>query len=599
MRKFFVFALAVCLLAPMGMAQVNEVGPATGPTVTAAPSGDRGFGDLLDVVLNLEGNLGDLRTLGVEFDGTNYWVTSAFDFTIAYIYEIAPDGTVLNTYPQPAAHWATWGWRDLAYDGNYMYAGTDADHPGEISQIDMTNGTQTGVFYGPIPETVTRALAYDPKGDTFFCANWGGEIYRVKRGINVTSYSMSTNLSCYGMAIDERDPSHPMLWLWSQDGTNLLTATEFDYDKPMAPPGSFTGVSFQGPAEHGVMAGGAAAIKGPDGWELIGMAQTPGPDGDVAHYQLWADSLEADATEVDTNLGGTVNFMLNAGSAHAGEDYALVGSISGSIPGWTLPGGLVLPLNYDQVTTWTIQLGLSGSPITPGFFGTLDGSGMAAAQLNVPGHLGLTSDADLTLAFCTIQPYTFVSNEVVVTLLAPVPPPPGYSNDDGTAEGAVMWSGAQHNCWMTHYDSGSGDTIDSVSIAWGYQGGTSAIDGFYAELYVYEDPNEDGSPTDAVLLGTIVTTIQQAHTNTFIKEMLGSSVAVVGKFLIAAYTFADSGTADFPSGYDSSDPASYYANEGWLCGAGATWDPTNPTADNALEMGGIGYTYHWMLRGNQ
>ncbi len=48
--------------------------------------------------------------------------------------------------------------------------------------------------------------------------------------------------------------------------------------------------------------------------------------------------------------GGHVAFDLLTGSAHAGETYLLLGSISGTGPGTLLPGGVVLPLNLDYFT---------------------------------------------------------------------------------------------------------------------------------------------------------------------------------------------------------------------------------------------------------
>ena len=124
--------------------------------------------------------------------------------------------------------------------------------------------------------------------------------------------------------------------------------------------------------------------------------------------------LSADADTVP-EAGGTVNFHLCGYGDHAGRNYLLLGSVSGTDPGTPLPGGqAVLPLNWDTFTN--VVLSLLNSSIFSGFMGTLDGTGYAAASLNlppVPGMAGIT----LYFAYALNGPWNFASNPVSVEIV--------------------------------------------------------------------------------------------------------------------------------------------------------------------------------------
>ncbi|RKY21176.1 MAG: hypothetical protein DRQ55_05215 [Planctomycetota bacterium] len=113
--------------------------------------------------------------------------------------------------------------------------------------------------------------------------------------------------------------------------------------------------------------------------------------------------------------GGTVDLMLDAGSAFAGRSYVLLGTASGSAPGTPLPGGLVsLPLNFDWLTFLLIDN--LNTPLFTHFSGVLDASGRASAQLNLPPVAG-AAGLSMHYAFLTRAPYDFVSNAVQLTFV--------------------------------------------------------------------------------------------------------------------------------------------------------------------------------------
>jgi hypothetical protein len=128
-----------------------------------------------------------------------------------------------------------------------------------------------------------------------------------------------------------------------------------------------------------------------------------------------ADPLSADVYEVK-ETGGTVTFALEAGLARAGRKYVLLGCMSGTSPGYPLPGGLVtLPLNWDLFTTAMIPA--LNTTVFQDFLGQLDGQGRGTAYLNVPpippGYVGLF----MYYAYTLLNPFDFVSNPVAIEIV--------------------------------------------------------------------------------------------------------------------------------------------------------------------------------------
>ena len=70
------------------------------------------------------------------------------------------------------------------------------------------------------------------------------------------------------------------------------------------------------------------------------------------------------------------------------------------------------------------------------------------------------------------------------------------------------------------------EEITSIDVAWG-----PMTDGKPSSVLVYQDPNNDGDPTDAVLLTTADTTVANAGTDIFTSVPI-SPVTVTGKFFV-------------------------------------------------------------------
>jgi hypothetical protein len=205
--------------------------------------------DFQDSVFAVDlGPLGDTQLLGLEFDGQYFWVTggnSGSDPNI--LYKLDAQGNLVDQFNQTGT--TSWGWRDMAFDGEFLYGSDD----GIIDQIDPATGNITGVTISG-PENPNRALAYDPATDHFFTANWGSAIYEFDR--SGTVYNLWGNSkSVYGMAYDDISTDGPWIWVFSQDGNPMMEISQFDPSS-----GTYTGLSWQCALPTGFvdgMAGGA------------------------------------------------------------------------------------------------------------------------------------------------------------------------------------------------------------------------------------------------------------------------------------------------------------------------------------------------------
>ena len=273
-------------------------------------------GDLL-FQIDAGSTTGSVVLLGVEYVNGFYFVTAAGVSSSSednMLYQLDANGTVLNSWTQPTS--STWGWRDLAFDGTYLYASDSS----VIQQIDPNTGQATGVTI-PSPQNPGRALAYDPATDTFWVANYSSSIYQIDRSGNVLN-TFSNSLNIYGLAWDKWSPGGPYLWAWSQDGSTTHLATQIDPST-----GTLTGVSFEGVSIGTGGSAGGATIS-PIGGQLVfvGMHQTS-PDT-IAGYDLdllvssteWASAVPNSGT-LPPNSSTTFEMVFDASKVNKLGDY--------------------------------------------------------------------------------------------------------------------------------------------------------------------------------------------------------------------------------------------------------------------------------------
>ena len=140
--------------------------------------------------------------------------------------------------------------------------------------------------------------------------------------------------------------------------------------------------------------------------------------GPVFHAHYVENDLWANRSTLSLTPGGAVGFDLIAGSAHAGEAYVMLGSISGTSPGVTLHGHL-LPLNPDSYFR-----SMMSQPNTVPFvqtLGVLDGNGRANASFTLPAGLTFLAGLHIDHAYLTVNPTTLqitrASNAVPLDLV--------------------------------------------------------------------------------------------------------------------------------------------------------------------------------------
>lgn len=130
---------------------------------------------------------------------------------------------------------------------------------------------------------------------------------------------------------------------------------------------------------------------------------------------LSGDSLVSGLNdELTCNSGGKVNFFLENSDDQANRIFGMLGSVSGTSPGF--PAGTVtVPLNYDIFTDIVILLW--NTPLFLNFQGMLDSDGRGHALLNVfsidPGAAGVT----MHFAYILAKPIDYASNPVKVTIV--------------------------------------------------------------------------------------------------------------------------------------------------------------------------------------
>jgi len=113
--------------------------------------------------------------------------------------------------------------------------------------------------------------------------------------------------------------------------------------------------------------------------------------------------------------GGTVNLSLDAGMDNGGRNYLIVGGVSGTEPGFPLPGGLAtLPINWDWFSD--LEMSLLGTVFFQDFLGTLDEGGEAQAVFYFPGYPG-SAGLVFSFAFCCNCPFDFASNAIEIEIV--------------------------------------------------------------------------------------------------------------------------------------------------------------------------------------
>ena len=167
-----------------------------------------------------------------------------------------------------------------------------------------------------------------------------------------------------------------------------------------------------------------------------------------------------------------------------------------------------------------------------------------------------------------------------------------YQLDDGVMNRALTF-GAGDIMWINAFESVRGATvITSLAAAWG--AGISIGDP--VKLLLYDDPTNNGDPSNAELLEVVSTTISTTTTNDF-QEVAIPPTVVSGSFFVAALYRGDRDDLN-PAPLDETDPQ----GASWVTGSFFTGgiDIENPGgSDRGLnKIDSFGFPGNWLLRAN-
>ncbi|TKJ37933.1 hypothetical protein CEE37_13290 [candidate division LCP-89 bacterium B3_LCP] len=309
------------------------------------------------------GSFSGYQILGVEFAQDWFFVAATEQGTMTpVIIKFDRDGNLIGIFNQSTTGW---GWRDLTYDGSYIYGSGNTT----IEAMDL-NGNLVPSMNIPGPINPCGALAYDPEFDHFWVTSWSDQLYEIDRNGNVISSGNHGLSGLYGIAWDDGDPDGP--WLWMVDQVGGLTFYQFDPRSHV-----FTGLTYTLPLLPGLTSQTAGGLFFTDEWNpdyyVVGgnVQGTPG-DGiyilemypNIIQYDIFVDIDYVSGSPVP-NSGGNLYFDIfieNQGNIPADFDAWLAVSYEGQDPITLItrsledfpPGGIIerQDMWYPVPRTW-------------------------------------------------------------------------------------------------------------------------------------------------------------------------------------------------------------------------------------------------------
>ena|GEM_PF-850713 len=299
--------------------------------VQAATMGRSNLGDL-QFMWPAELICHDFQIVGCETNGSYFFLTGASNGTDPNkVYVLDFNGNLVNSFDQPGT--TDWGWIDMAWDGQYFYAGHE-----NSNLIDVFTEDGTVVNQIPAPVYWPVGMAYDPATDHLWTTDRFNDqnLYEITKDGTVVNEFSNTKL-IYGFAWDDVSPGGPYLWASVfVDPDPQCTFWQID---PAT--GTYTGVSFEAQLpQGGSVSNKACALGFTTAWNtsagvLFGIQQcdTPAPGDQLAGYFICNSSVQDTTPPVTTcSLEGTmqgdvyispVTILLNATDDLSGVDYTM------------------------------------------------------------------------------------------------------------------------------------------------------------------------------------------------------------------------------------------------------------------------------------
>lgn len=168
--------------------------------------------------------------------------------------------------------------------------------------------------------------------------------------------------------------------------------------------------------------------------------------------------------------------------------------------------------------------------------------------------------------------------------------------DDGVSEGVWGRVGGGTSCWLQTFGAPeSTEVLSTVSVVYGTA--AHAVDapanGTRTTIAIWEDPDDDGNPDDAVLIRTQMSAVDGAGTDVYQVTNLVPPLAVSGRYFVGVIVTHPAGT--FPA---STDSAISSIGRMWFTGGPAgTFDAANlaGNADPLYDVGAYALGVHAFL----
>ncbi len=168
----------------------------------------------------------------------------------------------------------------------------------------------------------------------------------------------------------------------------------------------------------------ASSISGPYDFAFTagnvqgGLALGYGPQGLSLGNGNGSLSLCADVFGIGATPGGLQRLRADAGAAHAGRVYLVIGSFSGISPGIPIAPGVTVPLNLDNYMLFTLNN--TNTPILNPSLGVLDAQGRASFTFALPAGLVFPPTAKINHAMIVISlptlAFVFATNPSTVAI---------------------------------------------------------------------------------------------------------------------------------------------------------------------------------------
>lgn len=162
-----------------------------------------------------------------------------------------------------------------------------------------------------------------------------------------------------------------------------------------------------------------------------------------------------------------------------------------------------------------------------------------------------------------------------------------YQIDDGSSENSIGLTGGGNLLCLNAFTTGSNNIINSIAIAWGtpsHQDPT--LIGLAYTAYLWNDPNGDGSPTDAQVLTSQSGVITSQGSDTFLVSLITPTHVTTTHFFVGF--LINSLAGQFPASQDTTNPV---LNGSWVSLGG---NPNNMS--DAQPIAFYGLPGNWLIR---